>query len=243
MSTKKTLNLTLSVKNTKPIDLSSSINDDYENSENEDDNENYDDNDNDNDNDNDDNVSEISSVISPISTTTSSIVKNDIVDIKSNRDKIREKFISILNDEKGNKCENLLYEYIKKILKTSDANDIHFRKEYLAIAYNLIENLNINGYVNNTYLHPKVMDGTISLEKLVSMTDEELYPPKWQALRDKRLKEIKNENNLKVATTDLYKCNRCHKRECTYYQLQTRSQDEPMTTFITCNNCNARWKE
>jgi transcription elongation factor S-II len=121
--------------------------------------------------------------------------------------------------------------------------DSKFRREYLAQAYNLLENLNMTGYVGNNYLLPKVIDGSITLKKLVTMTDEELYPPKWQKLRDKRLKEIKNENNAKVATTDLYKCNKCHKRECTYFQLQTRSQDEPMTTFITCNNCGTRWKE
>ena len=30
--------------------------------------------------------------------------------------------------------------------------------------------------------------------------------------------------------------------QCSYYQLQTRSADEPMTTFVTCINCGARWK-
>ena len=38
-------------------------------------------------------------------------------------------------------------------------------------------------------------------------------------------------------TTDEFKCGKCGKRKCTYYQKQTRSSDEPMTTFITCVNC------
>jgi hypothetical protein len=29
---------------------------------------------------------------------------------------------------------------------------------------------------------------------------------------------------------------------CRYYQMQTRSADEPMTTFVSCLNCNNRWK-
>ena len=33
------------------------------------------------------------------------------------------------------------------------------------------------------------------------------------------------------------------KKGNTYYQLQTRSVDEPMTTFITCLNCGFKWKE
>jgi len=50
------------------------------------------------------------------------------------------------------------------------------------------------------------------------------------------------EQDLKSAATDEFKCYKCQKRQCTYYQLQTRSADEPMTTFITCLNCGNRWK-
>jgi transcription elongation factor S-II len=44
------------------------------------------------------------------------------------------------------------------------------------------------------------------------------------------------------ATTDLFTCKKCRSKQCTYYQLQTRSADEPMTTFVTCVNCEARWR-
>lgn len=40
--------------------------------------------------------------------------------------------------------------------------------------------------------------------------------------------------------TDLLKCGKCNKRNCTYNQLQTRSADEPMTTFVMCNECGHR---
>ena len=45
-----------------------------------------------------------------------------------------------------------------------------------------------------------------------------------------------------AAETDQFKCSRCHQRRCKYYQLQTRSADEPMTTFVTCVNCGNRWR-
>ena len=45
------------------------------------------------------------------------------------------------------------------------------------------------------------------------------------------------------AMTDQFKCGRCKSRKCTYYELQTRSADEGMTTFITCINCGNRWKQ
>jgi DNA-directed RNA polymerase subunit M/transcription elongation factor TFIIS len=37
-------------------------------------------------------------------------------------------------------------------------------------------------------------------------------------------------------------CKRCHRRETFFYQLQTRSGDEGMTTFYSCGHCSARWK-
>ena len=33
------------------------------------------------------------------------------------------------------------------------------------------------------------------------------------------------------ATTDQFQCGKCKQRKVTYYQLQTRSADEPMTNF------------
>ena len=40
----------------------------------------------------------------------------------------------------------------------------------------------------------------------------------------------------------LFKCGKCKSTKTTYYQMQTRSADEPMTTYFTCKGCGARWK-
>ena len=34
------------------------------------------------------------------------------------------------------------------------------------------------------------------------------------------------------AETDQFKCGKCKQRRCKYYQMQTRSADEPMTTVL-----------
>lgn len=56
---------------------------------------------------------------------------------------------------------------------------------------------------------------------------KEIHDFNCQAARSDWLKD-------KVQTTDAFKCGRCQQRKCTFYQLQTRSSDEPMTIFITC---------
>ncbi|GIX64206.1 transcription elongation factor S-II, putative [Babesia caballi] len=39
-----------------------------------------------------------------------------------------------------------------------------------------------------------------------------------------------------------FKCFKCNSSDTVYYQMQTRSSDEPMTTFVTCLQCSNRWK-
>lgn len=48
----------------------------------------------------------------------------------------------------------------------------------------------------------------------------------------------KDEENYEGA----FKCGRCKGKNVTYYQMQTRSADEPMTTYFTCRGCGTRWK-
>lgn len=75
------------------------------------------------------------------------------------------------------------------------------------------------------------------------MTHQEMQPERWkEALR---LKSIRDQNKFQPnveANTDAFTCRKCRSKECTYYALQTRSADEPMTLFVTCLSCGNRWK-
>jgi len=42
--------------------------------------------------------------------------------------------------------------------------------------------------------------------------------------------------------TGMFTCGKCKGVKTTYFQMQTRSSDEPMTTFVSCLTCNNRWK-
>ena len=105
---------------------------------------------------------------------------------------------------------------------------------------------NIKNNKNADFVLEKLESGEFLPDKLVYMKPEELYPVLWEKillnvkLRDERIERMTKEENQ--SGTDLFKCGKCKKSNCTYYQMQTRSADEPMTTFVTCLNCYNRWK-
>ena len=77
----------------------------------------------------------------------------------------------------------------------------------------------------------------------VVMTHQELCPTKWNDLIEAKSKRDKNKFEVNLeASTDTFTCRKCKSNKCTYYQMQTRSADEPMTTFVTCLECGNRWK-
>ena len=86
--------------------------------------------------------------------------------------------------------------------------------------------------------------GTLAEPHLIAfMPTHELNPEKWKDMmyRKEKREDHLFSNKLAVTTTD-FTCFKCKKNQCTYFQLQTRSADEPMTTFVTCVNCENRWK-
>ena len=101
--------------------------------------------------------------------------------------------------------------------------------------------------IMNNIIHPellnKITNKTIKAHLIAFMTHEDMRPDLWEELI--AIKKIKNENKFcpKIeASTDEFTCFKCKENKCTYYQLQTRSADESMTTFVTCIPCGNRWK-
>ena len=95
----------------------------------------------------------------------------------------------------------------------------------------------------NDALLCQIKNKEIKPHKLAFMTHQEMNPEKWKPLiEDKKIRD-KNMYNPQIdANTDNFTCGKCKSKRCSYYQLQTRSADEPMTTFVTCIDCGNRWK-
>lgn len=87
----------------------------------------------------------------------------------------------------------------------------------------------------NPALRSNFISGAIMASKLAKMTPEEMASDEMKKIREKFVKEAINDAQLATVQgtkTDLLKCGKCKKRNCTYNQIQTRSADEPMTTFV-----------
>lgn len=119
-----------------------------------------------------------------------------------------------------------------------------FIEIYQQLMLSILSNLHPLSPVKNTRLLLRVKEGEFPLNAIPFMTSYEMFPEHWFALKDKLLqREQKILEGNKSRATDQFKCRRCQKRECTYYELQTRSADEPMTIFITCLNCGKEWRQ
>ena len=119
-----------------------------------------------------------------------------------------------------------------------------FAALYKIEAQRTISNLDPTSYIANPRLLTRLRDGEFLPHDIPAMTYAELFPEKWAEAIEMALKrEAKMLTVDKSMATSMFKCSRCHKSECTYYEMQTRSADEPMTQFIRCLNCGKQWRQ
>jgi len=167
---------------------------------------------------------------------------------KEFRDNIAKKLdVFVKDNTKSINLEKAVFNYAikqsknRKIVRKWDNK--YFVQIYLDRFRSIYNNMNPKISSSNKGLLNKYKKNLIKLKQLANMTHQDMNPKIWKELIDAKIKRDKNLTEVDMsAATDEFKCFKCQKRQCTYYQLQTRSADEPMTTFITCLNCGNRWK-
>ena len=169
-----------------------------------------------------------------------------------NSEKIRKDLRVIINKfvknkKKSTNIEISIYNYAirtakeKNIIKKWDNK--YFKQIYIDKFRSIYFNLNPKLSVKNKELLKNIKKGKIKSCDVAFMRHQNLNPSKWKEIIDKKIQRDKNLTEVDIsAATDEFKCYKCKQRVCTYYQLQTRSADEPMTTFVTCMTCGNRWK-
>ncbi|KAK3547539.1 hypothetical protein QTP86_024470 [Hemibagrus guttatus] len=166
------------------------------------------------------------------------------------RNKCRELLVSALQTDDdyktiGAECEALAAEIEDYILLS------HFGAFGAQSWIEIFESSRLRSRISNLKdqknpdLRRNVLCGNISPECIATMTAEEMASAELKEIRKALTKESIREHQLsKVGgtETDMFVCGKCKGKSCTYTQVQTRSADEPMTTFVMCNQCGNRWK-
>nr|XP_043890836.1 transcription elongation factor A protein 3 isoform X8 [Solea senegalensis] len=162
-------------------------------------------------------------------------------------DTVRDKCIEMLtaalrtdNDYKifGANCDGMAAEIEDHIYQEIKATDMKYKNRVRSRISNLKD-------PKNPGLRKNVLAGNIDLSRIAAMSAEEMASDELKQLRNALTLEAIREHQMAKTggtSTDLLQCGKCKKRNCTYNQVQTRSADEPMTTFVLCNECGNRWK-
>ncbi|KAE8223238.1 hypothetical protein CF319_g3707 [Tilletia indica] len=163
----------------------------------------------------------------------------------------------ILGDKTRNACLKLMHNTLSHDSTQSAPVIFSAAKAIEAAAFMKIGNGAVNGdYRNkmrslslnlkaNAQLRKDLIDTVISGERVVRMSPDELASDERKAEREAlHSQNLHNARGAEPqqAETDAFECGRCKQRKTKYYQQQTRSADEPMTTFVTCVNCGNKWK-
>lgn len=159
------------------------------------------------------------------------------------RENIRKHLSTLINDDKIS--SNLEKGVLNYSINVSNNKNIvkKWDNGYFVIIYTERLRTVIFNLKNNKELLTKIKNKEIKAHKLAFMNHQEMDPERWKPLiEDKKIRD-KNMYNPQIdANTDNFTCGKCKSKRCSYYQLQTRSADEPMTTFVTCIDCGNRWK-
>lgn len=165
----------------------------------------------------------------------------------------------VLQDKTRNACLKLLYGSLEQHPGAEKQTVYACAMQIEAATYNKIGASTVNGDYrakvrslslnlkdkNNPELREQVLQGVITADRLVEMRSEEMASSArkadYETIRQQNLHNAKGAESQE-AETDAFQCGKCKQRKTRYYQMQTRSADEPMTTFVTCVNCAHKWK-
>jgi transcription elongation factor S-II len=171
--------------------------------------------------------------------------KTDGVDIKRTGSATRDACMGLIYDGLAYMSEEPSSLILAKAIEIEKAAYEEFGGEtndYKQKLRSLFQNLKVK---SNRELGPRVLSGEISAKRFVTMSHEELKSAEMREADEKYAKE--NLKNAQVpmaerSISDALKCGKCGQKKVSYSQAQTRSADEPMTTFCECTVCGNRWK-
>lgn len=154
-----------------------------------------------------------------------------------------------MENNKADTLKLLLKKFDKNISNKIESSISKYSKEYAELnntpylleqIYETKSSEIISLISKSDYLISAIKDSSIDPEKIAFMSPEELDPEKYESIIKKR--QLKEYNCTKSVGTDIFKCSKCGKSNSKIEQKQTRSADEPPTTFVNCLECGNKYK-
>lgn len=177
------------------------------------------------------------------------VVQTDVFTDCPLRTKVKEQFLTIL--ESHELVEELEMALLKRVVREAAeqghdpiwANPV-FWNLYRTRAISLYDNIHPGSYVRNPERWlDRLKNKEVTPTHFAEMSALEMYPARWKEEFEKQIEKDKHLYSDSSAASIFMYCSGCKKKtKCDYYQMQTRSADEPMTTFVTCLECDRRWK-
>lgn len=141
-----------------------------------------------------------------------------------------------INLEKGIYNYSLHEANMRKIVKKWD------NPRFVQLYVDRLRSIYMN--LNNTDLLQQIKNREIAPQSVAFMSHQEMDHDHWKELIDRKLKRDASKfSQNRQASTDMFTCKKCRSKHTTFYELQTRSADEPATIFITCLDCGCNMKK
>lgn len=158
------------------------------------------------------------------------------------QDKARGLFYKLVKSEiLADNLEKSIYNFTVKEAKAKKVM-ININDHYFQLIYKQRLKMIWSHFIKHYEQIELIKTNNISIEQLSYSTHQELDPELWKPFieRKQNIDKNKYENPKKISSE--FTCRKCKSNNCSHYQLQTRSADEPMTTFVSCQECGYRWK-
>ena len=164
------------------------------------------------------------------------------------REKTVQKFMTLsLPENQVRNIEKSIFNWCVRTTKSLDQVP-SWEDRYFKIRYaNKCSGIYFNLTHPSSDMIERIKTGVLKTKNIADYKPFELWTTgPWaiqvqqSAEKQERL-DIAN-NRVDENKKGMYQCGKCKSWNTTYFQLQTRSADEPMTTFVTCMNCEKRWK-
>ena len=169
----------------------------------------------------------------------------DGVDNKRTGDAVRDGCIGLLYNGLAYRSTDPIEDVLMKAIEIEKAGYDHFNgptDAYRKKIRSLFQNLKNK---TNRELGIKLMANDITAVRFIKMTHEELKSAEMKKQEEKLEAENMKKAQVPMAEKSIstaLTCGKCGQKKVSYTQAQTRSADEPMTTFCECLICGNRWK-